>query len=330
GPRESRMHGVTALPVRWRLARAAGASRARLLGAGIDGGCTNGGLGLASETGPPAGHLRRPEGELARVQRLVADTPLGSLEVEAFPTCESCLEGKMTKRVFSSKGHRSKDVLGLVHSDLCGPMSVQARGGFEYFVTFIDDYSRSGYIFLLHHKSECFEKFLEYKAVVEKQLGKSIKSLRSDCGGEYLSNEFRNYLTDNGNTSQLTARGTPQQNGVAERRNRTLMEMVRAMMSYSTLPDSFWGYALEKTGIHILNRVLFKSVPSTPLELCPGHKPSLSHLKIWGSPAHMLRTDTDKLESRIEVRLFVGYPKETKGGLFYSPEDQKVIVSTNA
>ncbi|CAA0831778.1 Unknown protein, partial [Striga hermonthica] len=156
--------------------------------------------------------------------------------------------------------------LGLVHSDLCGPMSVHARGGFEYFVTFIDDYSRYGYIFLLHRKSEYFEKFLEYKAVVEKKLGKSIKSLRSDCGGKYLSNEFRSYLTDNGITSQLTAPGMPQQNGVAERRNTNLMEMVRAMMSYSTLPDSFWGYAL-KTAVYILNRVPSKSRPSTPLEL---------------------------------------------------------------
>ncbi|CAA0807056.1 Uncharacterized mitochondrial protein AtMg00300, partial [Striga hermonthica] len=125
-------------------------------------------------------HLRIGHINLRRIQRLVADRPLGSLKVEAFPTCESCLEGKITKRVFSSKGHRAEDVLGLVHSDLCGPMSIQERGGFEYFVTFNNDYSRYGYIFLLHRKSECFEKFLEYKVVVEKQLGKSIKSLRSD------------------------------------------------------------------------------------------------------------------------------------------------------
>ncbi|CAA0824494.1 Uncharacterized mitochondrial protein AtMg00300, partial [Striga hermonthica] len=274
-------------------------------------------------------HLRLGHINLRRIQWLAADGPLWSFEVEAFPTCESCLEGKMTKRVFSSKGHRAEDVLGLVHSDLCGPMSIQARGGFEYFVTFIDDYSRYGYIFLLHRKSECFEKFLEYKEVVEKQLGKSIKSLRFDRGGEYLSNEIRNYLTDNGITSQVTVPGMPQQNGVAEWRNKFLMEMVRAMMSYSTLPDSFWGYALE-TAVYILNRVSSKSVLSTPLELWSGHMPSLTHLRIWGSPAHVLRTDTDKLEPRSEVRLFVGYPKETKGGLFYSPEDQKVIISTNA
>ncbi|MCQ7016867.1 DDE-type integrase/transposase/recombinase, partial [Clostridioides difficile] len=274
-------------------------------------------------------HLRLGHINLNRIQRLIADGPLGSLEVEDYPTCESCLEGKMTKRPFKAKGYRAKDVLELVHSDLCGPMTIQARGGYEYFVTFIDDYSRYGYIYLMRRKSECFERFKEFKADAEKRQGKCIKSLRSDRGGEYLSGEFRSYLSEVGIQSQLSAPGTPQQNGVAERRNRTLMEMVRSMMSYGELPDSFWGYALE-TAAYILNMVPSKSVPSTPIELWSGRKPSLNHIRIWGCPAHVLKADTDKLESRTEVRLFVGYPKGTKGGLFYSPKDQKVIVSTNA
>lgn len=274
-------------------------------------------------------HLRLGHINLRRIQRLVKDGPLGSLEVETFPICESCLEGKMTKRPFTAKGYRAKDVLELVHSDLCGPMTIQARGGFEYFVTFIDDYSRYGYIYLMRRKSECFEKFKEYKAETEKRHGKCIKTLRSDRGGEYLFGEFRDYLSESGITSQLSAPGTPQQNGVAERRNRTLIEMVRSMMSYSDLPNSFWGYALE-TATYILNLVPSKSVPNTPTELWSGRKPSLKHVRIWGSPAHVVLGNTDKLGSRTEVCLFVGYPRGTKGGLFYSPKDQKVIVSTHA
>ena len=274
-------------------------------------------------------HLRLGHINLRRIQRLVVDGPLSSLAVEPFPVCESCLEGKMTNRPFKAKGNRAKEVLELVHTDLCGPMNIQARGGYEYFVTFIDDYSRYGYIYLLRRKSECFDKFKEYKAETEKRHGKCIKSLRSDRGGEYLLGEFRKYLSENGITSQLTAPGTPQQNGVAERRNQTLLESVRSMMSYSDLPKSFWGHALE-TAAYLLNLVPSKSVPKTPKELWTGEKPSLRHIQIWGCPAHVLNKNATKLDSRTEVRLFVGYPRGTKGYLFYSPKDRDVIVSTNA
>ena len=163
----------------------------------------------------------------------------------------------------------------------------------------------------------------------KKRHGKHIQTLRSDRGGEYLSAEFIKYLSESGITSQYSAPGTPQQNGVAERRNRTLLEMVRSMLSYSDLPFSFWGYALE-TANYTLNLVPSKSVPLTPSELWTGRKPSLRHIRVWGCPAHVLKGKTDKLESRTEVCIFIGYPKGTKGGLFYCPKEQKVIVSTNA
>ena len=114
-------------------------------------------------------------------------------------------------------------MLELEHSDVCGPLSIQAKGGYEYFITFTDDYSRFGYVYLMKRKSEAFEKFKEFKAEVENQLGKRIKAIRSDCGGEYLLGDFKDYLIENGIVSPMTALGTPQQNGVAERRNKTLL-----------------------------------------------------------------------------------------------------------
>ena len=145
----------------------------------------------------------------------------------------------MTKRPFNAKGRRAHELLELVHTDICGPISTQAKGGYEYFVTFTNDYSKYGYVYLMRWKFEAFEKFKEFRAKVENQLGKQIKAIRFDCGGEYLLGDFKDYLTQNGIVSQLTARGTPQQNGVVERRNRTLLEMVKSIMSYSTLPVSF-------------------------------------------------------------------------------------------
>ena len=271
-------------------------------------------------------HLRLGHINLDRINRLVKDGPLRELNIGTLPICESCLEGKIP---FSARGERSKEPLQHVHNDVCGPLSVQARGVYEYFVTFIDDYSRYGYVYLMHKKSETFGKFKEFMAEAEKQLGKSLKTLRSDREGEYLDTELKDHLLEHGILSQLTASGTPQQNGVAERRNRTLLDMVRSMMSYSSLPISFWGCSLQ-IAVYILNVVPSKSIQKTPLELWNEHKPSLRHFRIWGCVVHMLKGKIGKLEPRIKVCMFVGYPKGTRGGLFYSPSDKKVFVSTNA
>ena len=122
-------------------------------------------------------HLRLGDINLDKINRLVKDGPLRKLNVGTLPICESYFEGKMTKRPFSAKGERSKDPLQLVHSDFCSPLNVQARGGYEYFVTFIDDYSRYGYVYLMPKKSETFGKFKEFMVEAEKQLGKSLKTL---------------------------------------------------------------------------------------------------------------------------------------------------------
>ncbi|KAA0048407.1 gag/pol protein [Cucumis melo var. makuwa] len=172
----------------------------------------------------------------------------------------------MTKRYFTRKGLRAKTPLELVHLDLCGPMNVKVRGGYEYFISLIDDYSRYEHVYLIQNKSDSFEKFKEYKAIVENESGKTIKTFRSDRSGEYMDLRFQDYLIEHGIQSQLSAPSTPQQNGVSERRNRTLLDMVRSMMSFAQLSDSFWGYALETT-IYILNNVPSKSVSETPYEL---------------------------------------------------------------
>ena len=140
----------------------------------------------------------------------------------------------------------------------------------------------------MKHKSESFEMFKEFQQEVENQLGKTIKALRSDRGGEYLSQDFIDHLKSCGLLSQRTPPGTPQLNGVFERRNRTLLDMIRSMMSLDNLPVSFWGYALE-TAIFTLNRTPFKVVDKTPFELWRGKVPSLSFLCVWGCKAYVKR-----------------------------------------
>ena len=178
----------------------------------------------------------------------------------------------------------------------------------------------------MKHKSETFEKFKEFQNEVENQRGKKIKALQSDRGGEYLSHEFSNHLKSCGIVPQLTPPGTPQRNGVSERRNRTLLDMVRSMMSQSDLPLSFWGYALE-TAAFTLNRVPSKSVVKTPYEMWTGKCPSLSFLKIWGCEVYVKRLISDKLTPKSDKCFFVGYPKETLGYYVYNRTEGKMFVT---
>jgi len=129
-----------------------------------------------------------------RVQRLVSTSALPSFDFDSYGICESCLLGKMTRSPFLGKGTRASDLLILIHTDVIGPMSITARGGYGYFITFTDDLSRYGYVYLIKHKSEAFEKFKEFQNEVENQLSKKIKALRSDRGDEYLSYEFDDHL----------------------------------------------------------------------------------------------------------------------------------------
>ena len=216
-----------------------------------------------------------------RITKLQHDGLLESIDDESFDKCLSCISGKMTRKPFTHVGERASDLLGLIHTDVCGPFRTKSREGATYFITFTDDYSRYGYVYLLQHKHEVFETFKAFQSEVENQLGKSIKALRSDRGGEYMSQEFLDHLEKCGIVSQFTPPYTPQHNGVSERRNRTLLDMVRSMFSLTTLKLSWWGYALESAA-RILNMVPTKKVEKTPYELWHGKVPKLSYLRIWG------------------------------------------------
>ena len=142
-----------------------------------------------------------------------------------------------------------------------------------------------------------------------------------------MSYEFGLHLKQCGIVSQLTPPGTPQRNGVSKRRNRTLLDMVRSMMSLTNLPLSFWGYAFE-TVAFMLNRAPSKSVETTPYEMWFGTKPKLSFLKVWGCDACVKRLHPNKLEPKVE-KCILGYPKETIGYTFYHISKGKIFVAKN-
>ncbi|GJZ40514.1 retrotransposon protein, putative, ty1-copia subclass [Tanacetum coccineum] len=147
-----------------------------------------------------------------------------------------------------------------------------------------------------------------------------------------MSQEFLDHLKDHGIIAHRTPPYTPQHNGVSERRNRTLLDMVRSMMTQTTLPKSFWDYSLESAA-RILNMVSTKKVEKTPYEIWHGQAPKLSYLKVWGCEALVKRdtlTKPDKLEPKALKCIFVGYPKETMRYFFYYPLENKIFVAHNA
>ena len=194
------------------------------------------------------------------------------------------------------------------------------------------------YLYLIKEKSESLATFKDYKAEVEKQLDRQIKVVRSDRGGEYYGRHtdvgqapgpFYEFCKGQGIVNQYTMPGTPQQNGVAERRNRTLMNMVRSMLANTNLPLFLWTEAL-KAAVHILNRVPSKSVPKTPYELWTGRKPSLKYMKVWGciAEAKLYNPFLRKLDPKTVTCFFIGYPDHSKGYRFYCPSHVTRIVET--
>nr|GEY12881.1 retrotransposon protein, putative, Ty1-copia subclass [Tanacetum cinerariifolium] len=139
-------------------------------------------------------HCRLGHISKKRIEKLQHDGLFDSSDLRAFVKCVSCMSEKMARKPYTHQVERTKDLLGLIHTDVCGPFKIMSRQRASYFVTFTDDFSRYGYVYLLKHKHEVFETFKVFQKEVENQLGKTIKSLRSDRGGEYMSQEFLDHL----------------------------------------------------------------------------------------------------------------------------------------
>lgn len=167
-------------------------------------------------------------------------------------------------------------------------MNVRARHGASYFITFIDDFTRYSYVYLISHKSEALKCFRRYLNMVENQIDRKVKTLRTDRRREYMSEEFNELRNDKRIIRQLSIPNTPQQNAIANRRNRTLLEMVRSMMAQGNLPISYCGDALL-TATYIQSRISSKFVPTTTYKLYIGRSLNFSFLPISMIPQVSLK-----------------------------------------
>ena len=257
-------------------------------------------------------HSRLCHVNFGLMSRLSSMSLIPTFAIAKGSKCQSCVQSKQPRKPHTAAEERNLAPLELVHSDLCEMNGVLTKGEKRYFMTLIDDATRFCYVYLLQTKDEALDYFKIYKAEVENQLERKIKRLRSDRGGEYFSNVFDEFCQEHGIIHERTPPYSPQSNGVAERKNRTLTDLVNAMLDTAGLSKAWWGEALL-TSCHVLNRVPNKNKEKTPYEEWSGRKPSLSYFRTWGCLAkvNVPIPKKRKLGPKTVDCIFLGYAQRS-------------------
>lgn len=219
--------------------------------------------------------------------------------------------------------------MDLVHGDLCGPITPAMPGGRRHFLLLVDDCSRYMWVTLLGTKDETPAAIKRWKALVEAEMRRVLKVLRTDNGGEFTSIEFGEWCADRGVRRHLAAPYSPQQNGVVERRNQMVVAMTRSLLKGRGVPAEFWGEAVM-TAVYLLNRSPMKSLAGcTPYEAWHGKKPSVEHLRTFGCIAHVkdVKPHLKKLQDRSTKMVLLGYEMGAKAYRVFDPTARRVHVS---
>ena len=266
------------------------------------------------------------------MQRMIASEAVKGLPPIQVPkqTCEGCQFGKHTRsKLPKIATFQASKILELIHSDVCGPFRICSTGGARFFVTFIDDFSRKIWVYFISQKSQALEKFQHFVRLVENSTGHTVQALRTDNGGEYTSKAFSAFCSQKGITHELTPPYTPQRNGIVERRNRSLLDITRCLLLDKGLPGHLWAEAV-KAASDILNLRSTKRYPNkTPNELFLGKKPTIAHLRIFGSFVftHVSKPSKTKLDPRAEKCILLSFDETAKAYRCYRPSTKKVFIS---
>lgn len=229
-------------------------------------------------------HLRLSHVSYSKLSVMMEKSMLKSLpklSVRTDVICAGCQYGKAHQLSYEESKYKAKEPLELIHSDVFRPVKQGSVGRMKYMLTFIDDFSRYVWIYFLKEKSDTFSKFKEFKKVVEAEVGKKILCLQTDKGGEYTSYEFSDFLRECRIRHQFTCPNTPQQNGVAERKNRHLAKICRSMLHTKNVLGQFWAEAM-KTAAYVINRLPQQRLCFlSPFEKLWNMKPSIRYLCFW-------------------------------------------------
>ncbi|KAI3797394.1 hypothetical protein L1987_32650 [Smallanthus sonchifolius] len=246
--------------------------------------------------------------------------------------CIACLKGKQHKSSHRPKTLNSNDIpLQLLHMDLFGPTNVMSMGKKSYCLVITDDYTRFSWVYFLRTKDETTEILKSFNLRVENQSNQKVKTIRCDQGTEFKNQTLNCFCENKGIQRQYCAPRTPQQNGVAERRNRTLIESARSMLADSKLPLTFWAEAVSTT-CYVQNRVLIvKPLNKTPYELWFNRVPYIGFLKPFGYPCIILITSSvlPKFGAKSDEGYFLGYSSQSKAYRVFNSRTRIFEESTN-
>lgn len=243
--------------------------------------------------------------------------------------CSRCISGNMSRLHFLERFDRIDIPFSKIHNDVWGPSPVVSIEGFRYYVSFINEATRFVWLFPLMNKSEVFGAFVKFYAYVENHFNAKIKILQSDGGGEFISNNFKNYLDTHGILNYISCPYTPQQNGLVERKHRHLIETTITLLSIAKLPQKFWYHAIAHVTF-LINRM-----PCITLKMCSsftklfGKKPDVLNLRVFRAAIYpYLRPfNANKLQPRSIQYVFLGYSPGYKGELCYNLLTGKIILS---
>ncbi|KAJ0703042.1 putative RNA-directed DNA polymerase [Helianthus annuus] len=242
--------------------------------------------------------------------------------------CEICHKSKQVRVPFPLSDHKSKGIGDIVHLDLWGPYRVASYEGYKYFLTIVDDYSRSVWCYLIKNKMEVFENLKDFYELVLTQFKTKIKVFRSDNGTEFVNNQMNSFFKEKGIIHQTSCSYTPQQNGVAERKHRHLLNIARALMFQGGLPLRFWSDCVL-TVVYLINRLPSSVlVGKSPYELMFGFEPSLSHLRSFGCLCFStVLNESDKFAYHADKCVLIGYSNVKKGYKLWSLDEKKIFFS---
>lgn len=272
----------------------------------------------------------------SNMARLVRDKMVVGISVSdhafkeaATKTCEPCIMAKQHRLPFPSSDTKSTRPLDLIHMDVCGPMAVASCSGCRYLATFIDDYTDLSVVVAIPYKSDVPEVVMDVISKLERQSGQQLRMMRTDRGGEYMNWRLEKFVKDKGIVHQTTAPYTPEQNGVAERLNRTIMERVRAMLSDANMDKKLWAEA-AMTANYIRNRSPTHDSAMTPYERFTSSKPDVEHMRVFGSTAyvHIPNQLRSKIDPVSKKGVLVGYEPDSKAYRILMA-DGKIAVSRN-